>query len=169
MGRKSKTIVVFCYQCQKAFETIPSDMKDGRGKYCSLICSRNRPKVNRPKPFINSGQFKIGNTPWIKGKSLGKGNKHNRWKSGRTFHPQGYVFIYQPDHPFALSGKYIAEHRFIMERCIGRYLRTNEVVHHINGITNDNRIENLELMDASEHIRFHNKYRLRDLNGKFIT
>lgn len=52
---------------------------------------------------------------------------------------------------------FIDEHRKIMEEHIGRKLKPNEVVHHINGNKNDNRIENLQLMTLSEHTRLHKK------------
>lgn len=48
-------------------------------------------------------------------------------------------------------------HDVIMESVIGRPLRHDEVVHHINGIRTDNRIENLELMTRAEHTSLHRK------------
>ena|SRR3990167_9417979 len=68
----------------------------------------------------------------------------------------GYILICNPKHPFSNNKGYVREHRLVMERHIGRYLNSNEVVHHKNGIKDDNRIENLELFpNISEHMKFH--------------
>ena len=67
----------------------------------------------------------------------------------------GYIAIYFPDHPKSNKEGYIMEHDLIMECYIGRWLKEDEVVHHINKKRNDNRIENLKLLTKKEHARLH--------------
>ncbi len=69
----------------------------------------------------------------------------------------GYISVYEPSHPNSSKDGYIREHRYIMSTYIGRELHKNEEIHHINHIKDDNRLENLELMDKKEHTRLHNK------------
>lgn len=76
------------------------------------------------------------------------GENHGGWKGGRVINA-GYVFVRPTaeDLQFALpncSG-YVAEHRLIMARSLGRMLLPSETVHHKNGVRDDNRLENLQL------------------------
>lgn len=67
----------------------------------------------------------------------------------------GYVSVFVPNHPNATKDGMVMEHHLVMEHHIGRYLKKDEVVHHINHIRDDNRIENLQLMTFKEHCRLH--------------
>lgn len=85
------------------------------------------------------------------------------WKGGRLKDAKGYIRLWIPPndffHPMAIvGGKYVHEHRLVMAQSLGRCLHTWEIVHHKNGIKDDNRLENLEIVGTiGEHIRSHSK------------
>lgn len=65
----------------------------------------------------------------------------------------GCVRVYCPDHPKANTWGYVYEHRLIMEGVLGRFLEKDEHVHHKNSLRWDNRLENLEILRASDHCK----------------
>lgn len=62
----------------------------------------------------------------------------------------GYVSIHYPEHPNSHKSGRLYEHTYVMSEHLGRPLKPNENVHHINGVRDDNRIENLELWCKSQ-------------------
>lgn len=98
------------------------------------------------------------------------GNKWG-WKNGEI-KQNGYVVVYSPNHPNANSqGKgYVKRSRLVMEKILGRYLTNNEVVHHINGIRDDDRPENLVVTTHSKHQwTYHKRVPNRNPeNGRFV-
>jgi hypothetical protein len=89
-----------------------------------------------------------------------KGKYNPYWRGGRSFAGNGYILILIPSHPNADKQGRVLEHRLIMENHLGRTLLPPETVHHINGIRNDNRIENLMLFSTKGlHIQHHNAKR----------
>jgi hypothetical protein len=89
-----------------------------------------------------------------KGTNMGSNNP--AWKGGRKYNREGYILILSHEHPRADRNGYVFEHIVIMEKHLGRYLKREEIVHHINHIRDDNRIENLELFASnSAHLKHH--------------
>lgn len=79
-------------------------------------------------PFHYQRAYKAGRLPELKNRPMGTGNLTT----------EGYVRV-------TIGGVRGHEHRFVMEEMLGRPLRSDESIHHRNGVNHDNREENLEL------------------------
>lgn len=160
-----------CAHCGKHYSVHPCYAKIS--KHCSLAClNKSKKGVCLSKERIEKMR---GRTPWNKGKinkitiickACNKefntwnkkqiycslecrikdkiGKNHHQWKGGKHITKRGYVAMCVKDHPNK-HNSYYPEHRLVMEKHLGRYLKRTEVVHHINGNKLDNRIENLML------------------------
>jgi len=106
-------------------------------------------------PQSNTGRthLKKGVIPWNKGKNMSEEHKEKdrqaHFKNKSMIDTRGYKLIYIGPH------KYRAEHRLVIEKEIGRKLHTWEIIHHVNEIRTDNRIENLKILTISEHMKLH--------------
>lgn len=80
------------------------------------------------------------------------GSKNSHWKGGERY-CKGYVIVLRPDHPCCWKDGYIKRARLVLEAKLGRYILPSMQVHHINGIKDDDRPENLEELPLSEHSR----------------
>lgn len=119
-----------CLHCRSAFLTTPQR-------------ERRQSSTGNPASFCSSKCAVQHLGSYLAQNCIGE--KHRNWKGGRMKVRGGYIEIWCPDHPNARGGKYVREHRLVMEQKLGRYLTKDEVVHHKNGIRDDNRLENLEL------------------------
>ena len=109
--------------------------KGGRGgSFCSRSCMRICRVREQDTSHLKIHAFKAGQRPL-------------NFKGGST-HSHGYKVV-------TGSGKSVLEHRTVMERHLGRSLRSDEVVHHKNSNRADNRIENLELLTRADHTLLH--------------
>ena len=113
-----------CPVCGKEW-TLSASQKYHRADYCSRACEA-RARIRRPLDREHNGKPAVIDS-------------------------HGYVRIYQPDHPRATKSGWIFEHRWIVEQALGRYLDSDEHVHHINHNRSDNRPENLQHMSNCAH------------------
>lgn len=160
-----------CQHCGSLFlreigQVNQAKKQKSKGPYCSRACG-NRAFFTGRKISESTRKKYRERIPWNKGKpwsashrqvlsekALGGNHAMDRnghWHGGRYIKPDGYVEI-------RVNGKGKLEHRHVMEQILGRPLKRNELVHHINQDRTDNRPENLELMSASEHMRHHNPH-----------
>lgn len=84
-----------------------------------------------------------------------KGRNNSMWKGGRHKDISGYWIIKQPNHPNADVSGYVREHHLVIERQLGRSLKSGEIVHHINYNRGNNELSNLCLLTKREHSRLH--------------
>ncbi len=87
--------------------------------------------------------------------------KSPHWQGGRKIHPKGYILIYIPQHPFSRKSGYILEHRLVVEKQIGRYLKPSEKCHHL-GQRDDNRPHMLmAFKNTDAHNRFEHNFKVK--------
>ncbi len=138
-----------CKRCGKEFSVYPC--KKDKIRYCSIKCSRpGKAKIICyicKKSFFVSNCFKNTST-FCSLKCTGIFNSQKPSKTSRTINSGGYVVL-------RINKICFLEHRYIMEQHLKRKLKPFpiELVHHINGIKTDNRIENLKILTNVAHSR----------------
>lgn len=85
-------------------------------------------------------------------------SKH-KWEHKKYKTRSGYILIYDPNHPRRNRSNRVLEHIAVWEKFHNMPVPDGFIIHHINGIRDDNRPENLQLMSDAEHKKHHNKNR----------
>ncbi|MBU1173478.1 MAG: HNH endonuclease, partial [Proteobacteria bacterium] len=150
-------VEVICKNCGKKVLKWPSHAKRGKNTFCSYLCKKTWQKgkhiggntevcpICKKIYYIKqSAMVRTGNPRKTCSKecrsillSYKTGKKHPKYKNGKWNRSDGYIDATIPQKRG--KAKRILEHRKIMQEMIGRELKSNEVVHHINRIKNDNR------------------------------
>ena len=137
--RKPKIVEMTCFKCNRKFNSDFSDTylrrkRRTKNNFCSVKCKLSIQKLG--------------------------GELSTSWKGGRRQYPSQNGYVMMNIGP----NKRMHEHRYVMEKHLNRKLIKGEVVHHINGITSDNRVENLVVCKSAgeHHAKYHSKSRRRD-------
>jgi hypothetical protein len=147
-----------CKQCGRGFTAYSKRIAAGGGKYCSMKCKAQAQRKGEWRTcVVCSARFYISAADLARRRgrycspscsmTSRSGSLHHNWNSGRIENSEGYVLLRSG------KGKYRREHVVIMEEHIGRPLNPDECVHHRNGIRDDNRLSNLELLTRTSHIK----------------
>ena len=148
----------------KSCGCITRPFKDLSGKVFGKLTVVNFAGRDKRNILTWSCKCECGNEKVITGGSLTSGltkscgclygseNRQLRQKGifSKITNKQGYAIMYCPEHPNSWKNGNLFEHTYVMSEHLGRPLKPNENVHHINGDRADNRIENLELWSKSQ-------------------
>ena len=166
----------FCNQCRKGHNTQEARLK-GRCPQCGNACTSGakrcakcraeRGRLNRicPRCGITKAASSAGQgmRPGMLCHKCSVADRKERkvnWKGGRFKEKTGYIMVYAPNHPRIIKAnnrgitrrrQHLAEHILIWERASGRFVPDTWVVHHLNGVRDDNRLENLIAIPKKDH------------------
>lgn len=116
---------------------------------CAIVFSRTRSLIKQRHPL---GYF-CGRKCFAQ---FFKGRNNFAWKHGKDTVDRTYKWSF-------VNGGRIRTHRLVMQQKMGRALRRDEHVHHLNGKKHDNRPCNLAIVSPSEHIRMHRAALIRSV------
>lgn len=162
--KEKKIKACVCQQCGKEFEVKAFDYRLTHGgiKYCSRKCSGEASKRGEIVKCKYCGkEFYTTRHEFCSPECASHYKSENY--NHKTYYENGYVVLHKKGYNKKGNAK---QHRLVMEEHLGRRLSPDEVVHHINGIKTDNRIENLTVMSRQEHTKLHREMEKRETKNE---
>jgi len=139
-----------CEFCGNKFRPRQCQLDNGQGRFCSDLCSKKSTKGRKQsKDWIKKRVASFKKSDYFR--SPNKGRAHPQFIE--EYIMSGYRYITNDSENKQL------EHRYVMEKYLGRELLESEIVHHKNEDKLDNRIENLQIVTRSEHAKIHSRTR----------
>lgn len=82
--------------------------------------------------------------------------KFNESRLGRKYNSgggrgAGYILVYLPNHPHATKRGVVREHILVWEQAHSKPLPKGWIIHHLNGVKDDNRPRNLVALPNKKH------------------
>lgn len=124
-------------------------MNDSRVKPVCRIegCTRLSRTLKKSTCAAHYERERLGRDMLVPVRDVGKAIQED-WKTWpKHVNPHGYVLRSWRRGNERFS---VMEHRLVLGDFLGRPLEKHEEVHHINGVRDDNRLENLELWSKSQ-------------------
>ena len=153
-----------CCKCSTEFKRGRERVKTGltRKKLFDLFISQKKSISEITEELNLSRKVVITRLKWfgIKAEERPKNSntkkrhlfeKGSAWKGGIKHRKNSYNAVLKPNHPRANKDGYVQEHILVWEKHYKKELPKGWVIHHLNGIKNDNHIENLLAMIQKKH------------------
>ena len=146
------------------FSRVVQLTRDGRVKCCIVTCQQPMHCRALCKSHHHRRVVYKNLKPDVKIQTDHKfyGERNPKWRGGQTTDGHGRVLVRSIGHPYANDWGYIYRYRIRMEKKLGRFLRSEEIVHHKDGNCSNDKLSNLEICDSSLHSKIH--YQTRKIN-----
>ena len=147
IGKSPKSVSRYLKQVGiKAREFSTKGLKTFLGKKHSEETKQKIREKHIGKKLSPEHRAKVIKTLSSSGDQTGE-NNHN-WKGGRVLTEEGYILV-------RTENSYKKEHRLTLEQQLGRQLKSNEEVHHLDGDKSNNDIRNLIIVSSLDHQKIH--------------